>query len=349
MSDELKVLGLFRDEAALRDHIADHLDDLELGLVVTKTEYPLNNPDGAGGRVDILALDEFDHVVVIELKRSDLSARATLHELAKYVTLLSTEARVPREAIRCIVLSTHWHELLLPLSFFAATSGVHVEGYKLVRADERVAYTAVELVPISDLPQFSPEFSVYQYLTLADRDLHMASIKGRATELPFVRLVFVLLDAPKGSLQTPFRSIVGMWRLKPDDEGELVRMTGHEVGYLFPYAFPGWEAECDALYWIADEERPGVAVSSASEERGTPEKVRNLFSTYECAGVEHIGDWPKIDLINTNERLLRQIEAVSSLSGVDRPNLYTFDQRVTPRFRPSWRRAVQAFLDFIAF
>jgi Endonuclease NucS len=154
------VLGLFRNEAELRDHIAARLAELEPGLVLTKTKYQLDSPSGAGGRVDILALDDFDRIVITEMKRGDRSARSTLHELTKYISLLVGEARVLREAVRCMVLSTDWHELLLPLSFFAATAGVHVEGVEVRREADSLAYRPVQLTPISDLPQFSPEISI---------------------------------------------------------------------------------------------------------------------------------------------------------------------------------------------
>jgi len=258
MLQPFPVLGLFKDEAELRDYVAARLFELEPGLIVTKTEYELGNPNGAGGRVDILALDEFDHVVAIELKRSDRSARSTLHELAKYISLLIREARVPREMIRCIVLSTDWHELLLPLSFFAATAGVHVEGFEVLRDGNSPAYRPVRLTPISNLPQFSPEFSIYQYLSEADRQAHLSSIRERSAAAPFVRLAIVLLDAPHDTEVTPFRSIACLWRIRAEDEAQVQQITGQPIGHLFPYAYPGWEAECDLLCWIADEERESV-------------------------------------------------------------------------------------------
>lgn len=258
MMTSLPVLGLFPDEAALRDHIADNLDALEPGLTRTSTEYALQNPSGAGGRIDILAFDALGHVVVIEVKRSDQSARAALNELAKYVSLLVRDARVPREIIRCVVLSTQWSELALPLAFFASTSGVHVEGFSITRDGADLAYAPVELAPLSDLPQFSPEFSLFQYESAADRDRHLASIAARAASAPFARIAVVLLD-PISPQQAPiWRSVACIWRLRPEDEDAVTLITGEPVGHLEPYGYPGWEAECDLLFWIASGVRPGV-------------------------------------------------------------------------------------------
>lgn len=153
---ELPVLGLFRDEAELRDYLASHIELVGPDLELLKVEYPLDNPNGAGGRIDILASDRFGHVVCIEVKRSDQSARAALNELSKYVSLLYERDRVPREMIRCIVVSTHWAELQLPLSYFAASSGVDVIALKAVGNDGVIALEPVELRGPEFLPQLCP-------------------------------------------------------------------------------------------------------------------------------------------------------------------------------------------------
>ncbi len=348
MSPKLPVLGLFKSEADLRDHVAARLETLEPGLELTKIEYDLPNPDGAGGRVDIVALDRLGHVVVIELKRSDRSARATLNELSKYVSLLINEARVPKEAIRCMVLSTDWHELRLPLSFFAATAGVHVEGLCVVRASDGVAYENVELIPITDQPQLSPEVSLFQYPSVARRDEHLAAVADRVAAMPFARLAVLKLDPPEGS-DLECRSIACLWRLRLGDEERVPALTGEPIGHLEPYAFPGWEAECDALYWLVEDTCPTDCLSTGEALRGTPEKIANLLTHYEPVGAVRFGDWPRIDLINTQEHILRQLAATSSLTSSPRRNRYSFRQSLTKRIAPSWRRGVEAFLDFIAF
>jgi RecB family endonuclease NucS len=76
-------------EHIIRDALAQNLSVLEPDLVLVRTEYPVPAPNsGAGGRLDILARDQLGHYVIIELKRSDHSARDALHELEKYMGLL---------------------------------------------------------------------------------------------------------------------------------------------------------------------------------------------------------------------------------------------------------------------
>lgn len=352
MPQLLPVLGLFKDEYAFRDHVAGNLAELEDGLTLIKKEYEIENRDGADGRLDILALDTLDHVVVIELKRSDNSARATLHELSKYITLLIQRDRVPREMIRCIVVSTNWNELLLPLSYFATTAGVHIRALNAVRKDDgTLGYREKVLVPIRVLPQFSPEISIYQYLSEEDREAHLAHVRVRANRMPFVRLALMLLDRKdeRASDIVPYRSVACIWRVSEADQEKLEQVTGNRVGWLEPYAFPGWEAECDTQFWLASENAPGVHFSTAEEERGTAEKIGAMLVRYKLAAVERFGDWPGLEVVNSDEKILKQLEAVSNLVSAGRTNRYTFDAKVSPRFAPSWNQAVAGFLEFISF
>jgi len=118
-------------ETEIRDYLADHLGLIESGLTLIAKEHPLANPIGAGGSIDILARDALGLFVVIEIKKSDKTARETLHELHKYVGLLKLQYGLPSHNLRCLVVSTHWHELLLPFSEFCNAVDFHCEGYIL--------------------------------------------------------------------------------------------------------------------------------------------------------------------------------------------------------------------------
>ncbi len=352
MSADLPVLGLFKDEHALRDHLADHLDLVEDDLRLLAKEYGISNPDGANGKVDILARDELGHLVVIELKRSDKSARTTLNELSKYTALLVKRDRVARELIRCIVVSTDWHELLLPLSYFATTSGVDVQAKEVTCGQNgTLEIHPKALVPIRFLPQFSPEISIYNYLSAQDRELHLSEVRRRSTEATFVRLALLVLAKKKKAPAeaAPYRSIACLWRLSEGDNERLEQVTKHPIGWLEHYAFPGWEAECDALYWLTGEDAPGTHFTTAEEERGTPEKIDSMLSDYEVESVLRLGDWPRIEVVNTPEQIVAQLKAVSALASAERTNRHFFDAKVSPRILPSWHTQVEGFLDFISF
>jgi RecB family endonuclease NucS len=83
------VTNVVPSEANLRDQLVARLDLIEYGLHDPITEYPLRIDHGTRGRVDILARDRHGRRVVIEVKRSKKATREALHEVGKYMELLS--------------------------------------------------------------------------------------------------------------------------------------------------------------------------------------------------------------------------------------------------------------------
>jgi hypothetical protein len=351
ISKKMLVLDMFANEDEFRDYLAARIDLIEPGLTVLDTEYGLTNLDGAGGRIDILARDELDHVVCIEIKRSDNSARGTLNELSKYVTLLVARDRVPREMIRCIVVSTDWHELLLPLSYFAYSTGVDVTALHAVRDGEGIILLPISLKELRFLPQLSPDMDLIWFDAPEPRERYVNLIKSRSPRLPFVRLA-LLLFKPKGSLpegRPPYPMFICVWRVPDEKYDQIEAVIGEPIGGGFPYAAPGWEPEADAKNWLDDvpyDELPEVANGWT---HGTSEKLQSVQQNYEIERVERIGDWPKLEFINDNARILKAALAASPLGGGERPNRHSYRATITPAVASSWRAAVDAFLKFIAF
>jgi RecB family endonuclease NucS len=114
-------------ESKIRDRLAENFGILEEGLELIELEYKLPNALGGKGFIDILARDRFGMVVVIEIKRSDAATRQAAHEIFKYTALLRTNHGLSDDGVRCIILSTEWHELLVPFSELAASVSYHVE------------------------------------------------------------------------------------------------------------------------------------------------------------------------------------------------------------------------------
>jgi hypothetical protein len=158
--------------------LAENLDLLEPGLRLHDVEHRLENTVGAGGRMDILARDKHRRYVVVEVKRSDSTAREALDEVAKYTELLRREQGIPAEEIRAIIASTTWHELLIPASNFARDWSHDLRGYQLLVdtgarliGAERVSFLA-EVRP----QRLTPVHFVYYYRSPSERDAGWAQI-----------------------------------------------------------------------------------------------------------------------------------------------------------------------------
>jgi Endonuclease NucS len=165
-------------ESRLRDMLAENLDLLEPGLRLDDMEHRLENAVGAGGRMDILARDRHRRYVIVEVKRSDSTAREALDEIAKYTELLRREEGIPPHEIRAIIASTTWHELLVPVSNFARDWSHNVRGYRLL-VDEDARLVGAEKVSfLTEVrPQrLTPVHFVYYYRSPAERDAGWSQI-----------------------------------------------------------------------------------------------------------------------------------------------------------------------------
>jgi hypothetical protein len=123
-------------EFILRDKLATRLDLIDENLTLVEVEYFLSNADGASGFVDILARDSRGDLVIIELKRADQSARQALHELEKYVGLLAVNAGLRIDQLRCVLVSTTWHELAVPFTRYKKHVDFYVTGMHLFLDEE---------------------------------------------------------------------------------------------------------------------------------------------------------------------------------------------------------------------
>ncbi|MBY5867833.1 endonuclease NucS domain-containing protein [Rhizobium leguminosarum] len=344
------ILGLFANEAELRDHLAGELHLVEPGLTLLDTEYVLKNPNGSGGRIDILARDSFGHILCIEIKRSDNSARSTLNELSKYVSLLVEREKVLRELIRCVVVSTHWGELLLPLSYFARSAGVHVTALKAARDGDVVVLESIPLIELQFLPMLSPDMDLIWFDEQGPRLRYVDLVKSRALNLPFVRLALLLFDPRSPATEHAcYPMMICIWRVGDGFHEAIEQLIGKPIGEDWPYVRPGWELEADAKNWIADVTTRELPEVARGWTHGTPEKLSALLPNYNLANVERVGDWPRIEIINDDAQILAGALAASPLGGAERLSRHSFRATVTPAIAPSWQKAVDAFLAFISF
>ncbi|MFG6445299.1 endonuclease NucS domain-containing protein [Microbacterium sp. P07] len=142
------------NENAIRDELANRLPLIEPGLEHVSNNFHLRNAHGADGFVDILARDSTGAFVVIELKKSTSTSRQALHEVGKYVDLLSRAKGLPPDRIRAIVISTEWHELLVPFSYYVHQSSFDLQGFVLELSDDGL--TPIRTSRVSPLSRSTP-------------------------------------------------------------------------------------------------------------------------------------------------------------------------------------------------
>jgi hypothetical protein len=140
-------------EEAIRDQLADNLDLVETGLTLVKKEQLLRNHRGARGFVDIFARDKTGKLVIIEIKRSNATARQALQEIIKYVALLRQNFLVKETEYRLVVISTDWRELHVPFSEFVQSTRYDCIGQEIILgSDGRV----IALKPVNPAPLEQP-------------------------------------------------------------------------------------------------------------------------------------------------------------------------------------------------
>jgi hypothetical protein len=140
-------------EDRIRDELSTRLNLIEPDLSLIAINYALLNSEGTRGFIDLLARDRHGVLVVIELKRSNSTAREALHEVMKYTELLQREQGIESHNIRAIIISTHWDELRVPFSHFKRGWENEIRGYTLTLAEDQTTPVEVEEVrPLADMP-----------------------------------------------------------------------------------------------------------------------------------------------------------------------------------------------------
>lgn len=187
------------NENAIRDELAARLHLLEPGLQHVKNNYHLVNEHGADGFVDILARDSTGAFVVIELKKASSTSRQALHEVSKYVDLLGRDKGLAPEQVRAAVVSTHWHELLVPFSYYAHQVDFSLQGFLLeLNADGLTPEAAQLVAPLarSRARSLTPSQRRIDAADPVDLTTSWSAVKNRLADLEVEDFVALHLSAP---------------------------------------------------------------------------------------------------------------------------------------------------------
>ncbi|RLV08560.1 hypothetical protein CTZ27_07140 [Streptomyces griseocarneus] len=308
-------------ESVLRDQLAGNLALIEPGLSLIDTEFHLRNPQGARGYVDILARDSLGKVVIIELKRSESTARQAIHELFKYATLIRSEHGLGIEQIRCLLLSTAWVELLVPFSDFVRNVEYSVEGKRLT-LDSKGNISGAEPVSLVKDPtdaRLLPWHHAYLYENRNDRDSDALRLTNNLRSE----------GAPDHALALLNHDKINSVAIHPSAIYVAISMPFSKSHPLAAYE------EYDSLTY-----RAGKQIRPSSIEIGYPDKLRQILRSW---GVEQLIRSGRF----TSDTLWPDDGLLSLMLSEDGQFSAWLNATASPRHMPSWKKFRANTLEFL--
>jgi hypothetical protein len=319
-------------EADVRDKLAANLAVLEDGLELVETEGHIRNEAGAAGFIDILARDRFGQFVVIELKKSDASARDAIHELYKYTTLLKQAHGLSATEVRTAIVSTDWHELRVPFSSFVKSVPFHVDGWELEVDDDGEPTRADAVTPLEEPEglELCPKHMAFLYETEEGRDSALAQLEANISAVGIDEFLLLEQNYSGGddAVIYPFVLYFVMPTVSPVERARLEERTGISVD-------PEEEEFSDG--WFFEETLQGEITRTSLAlfdelEIGYPDKFATHDDRWPVQRVIRHGRRFESEVLRPDPQLLALIRSESDRFSVK------YKTVTSPRFEPSWRK-----------
>ena len=282
-------------ENRYRDFLAEHLELISQGLTLVDTELKLPNQLGAKGFVDLVAKDQFGVYVLIEIKRSDSAARNAMHELFKYTTLFREQHGLAGHQLRCILLSTTWHELLAPFSELLENPPFQVEGRELLigqdgnPSETRKVETADLKLPL----HLCPKHELFLYNSSAERASDIPTIEESLKDAGVTDYFLFHLDhgGVNPEIMHPYALYLILAELSSAQRSAIERDgTAHsdeidDEDYDEQSLMDAstWEHEETVFVWV------NRASTHSSIEIGYPDKLRNALHSWRSSNYVRAG------------------------------------------------------------
>lgn len=291
-------------ESRYRDYLAKHLDLIERGLTLIEAEMSLPNLQGARGFVDLVARDRFGVLVLVEIKRSDSAARSAMHELFKYMALFRQNHGLDKHQVRCMLLSTTWHELLVPFSELLHSAPFEVTGRELLIGVDGKPSETREVTPLDSVGAITicPKHNVLLYRTpdsrLRDVERVAATMSDAGVEDYFLihldhdgsnphvvtpySLYVVLGELSSGQRETIQRERDQRWRDDDVDvESEPTDLAHDDDDEAMDAS--RWDHEEEVFVWL------NAAAGTAAVEIGNHDKLRQVLDSWDVVAFTRSG------------------------------------------------------------
>jgi len=318
-----------RLEARIRDYLADHLELIGQGLEIVAKEYELKNKFGAGGFVDVLARDQLGHLVVMEIKRSDQTARSAIHELTKYVALLRADQGLRRDQIRAVLVSTDWHELAVPFSEYLKIAEVPTEGFAITTDTAGIvtSVAAFETVEVAQPLVVSRSQDVILFSDAENRNRAISRVTAAAERAGLLDFVLLRVDYEGDSDKVIYPHGIYLVFSSP-----FQTMTPSEIAVAKEKMT--WEddlEEPDENFLVTFREVLGTIGDDS--EIGYPEKLGSIASSgWRIAVVHRSGRYA------SNAGLLSDEQVIADAKRIEGGAAYYLVRTASPKYTPSWEQ-----------
>lgn len=220
-------------EDAIRDKLAEDLSFLSADYKLIKPEYYLNNVKGTKGYIDILASDAESNYVIIEIKRSNQSAREALHEILKYIEALKEIKNIKEDEVKVILVSTEWKELIVPFSSFYHRTKITLEGIDLSvdKKGKPLSKKAIIPNPENFGRVISPVHGCYFYTSKKELEKGISSIKECYNQIGLFEHVIVILESVNKDYPYKYIAYSAYSRLSKIEYLEILKKDEEQFTY----------------------------------------------------------------------------------------------------------------------
>ena len=328
-------------EASIVEQLAGDLTSLELGLKIIQREFRVENPNGSSGRIDILARDESQNLVIIEVKRHDVPARQAVHEIFKYVRLVCAQFGLARSQVRCFIVSTTWHELLVPFSELVRLDDYEVEGIQIaVDSDGKIlnVQRVDPLTPQIEELNFFAKQQLYLFDTEEQRVEFLEKLESTLSNYEPMEFVAFRVTRFESKRHRNWYDL-GVYLAGTD-------LTRAEKKVLSKH--PDLQPRTDGPYTIQEMifvEIWNECRQYAQEmENGSPRKLVLMLDEWNIEVAIRSGK-----RLTGSEPILTSRDLQVRISGLDSGKNDNFFRVVSPRHRQAWDNALQSLTIALAY
>jgi Endonuclease NucS len=324
-------------EHELRDRLAENLEVLEKGLRLVRKEYHIRNDQGADGFIDIVGQDRYDNFVVIELKRSAKTAGSALHQLHKYAQLLRATEQLALTRIRCILVSTHWHDLRQAFSSFARDMPYPLDGFELELSPAGNIVRSTKISPLDTPMHVLPTTAqmVWFFEHEEPRDAAFAKMEPFFKEVGAPHLIGMRLE-PIKRYGSPFALYLIIGTVDPNDPRTAALEDVEDDSEV-------WDDPRDILEHKALDAARLPSIGAEELEVGYVDKLRGMLRTgryqWRITGIERAGAFREQAKSIDDDLLVESTLALRAL------HQHEWSRLTTPRMKSHWNSVREMIRD----